>query len=60
MQGATQALAEFVANTKFADIPSDVIDNAKLMLLDWEHVVKQDQYMDKIFAAYGFPKIDRR
>jgi 2-methylcitrate dehydratase PrpD len=34
MQGATQALAEFVANTKFADIPSDVIDNAKLMLLD--------------------------
>lgn len=34
MQGATQALAAFVANTGFADIPSDVIDNAKLMMLD--------------------------
>jgi 2-methylcitrate dehydratase PrpD len=34
MQGATRALAEFVANTKFADIPAEVIANAKLMMLD--------------------------
>ena len=34
MQGATEALAGFVANTKFGDLPADVVDNAKLMMLD--------------------------
>jgi 2-methylcitrate dehydratase PrpD len=34
MQGATETLAAFVANTKLADIPADVVDNAKLMMLD--------------------------
>jgi iron(III) transport system substrate-binding protein len=38
----------------------ELVRGKKTSLLDWEHVVKQDQYMDKIFAAYGFPKIDRR
>jgi len=34
MQGATEALADFVAKTTFADIPAGVIENAKLMMLD--------------------------
>ena len=34
MNGATEALAQFVATTKFEDIPPVAIDNAKLMMLD--------------------------
>jgi 2-methylcitrate dehydratase PrpD len=34
MNGATEALAQFVAGTKFEDIPVVVLQNAKLMILD--------------------------
>jgi 2-methylcitrate dehydratase PrpD len=34
MQGATEALAEFVAGTRLEDIPAVVVQNAKLMMMD--------------------------
>ena len=34
MNGATEALAQFVVSTKLEDIPAVVLQNAKLMLLD--------------------------
>ena len=34
MNGATEALAQFVAGTRLADIPTGVLENAKLMILD--------------------------
>ena len=34
MNGATEALAEFVVGTRLEDIPAVVLQNAKLMMLD--------------------------
>ena len=34
MNGATEALAQFVAGTKLEDIPAVVVQNAKLMMMD--------------------------
>lgn len=34
MQGATEELARFVANTRLEDIPDGVVQNAKLLILD--------------------------
>jgi len=39
MNGATETLAQFVAETKLADIPTAAVQNAKLMMLDTLGVV---------------------
>jgi hypothetical protein len=32
----------------------------KTSVIDWDHIVKQNTYMDKIVAAYGFPRAEKR
>ncbi len=32
----------------------------KTSVIDWDHIVKQNLYMDKIVAAYGFPREEKR
>ena len=32
----------------------------KTSIIDWDHLVKQQDYMEKIVAAYGFPREERR
>jgi len=32
----------------------------KTSIMDWDHIVKQHLYMDKIVAAYGFPREEKR
>ncbi|MBI2986078.1 MAG: extracellular solute-binding protein [Deltaproteobacteria bacterium] len=31
----------------------------KLSVVDWNHYTRYQEYMDKIFAAFGFPKADK-
>ena len=39
MQGATEGLSRFVANTRLEDIPDRVVQNAKLLILDTVGVI---------------------
>jgi spermidine/putrescine-binding protein len=32
----------------------------KTSVIDWDHIVKQNVYMDKIVAAYGFPREQKK
>jgi len=34
----------------------ELVRGKRMSVIDWQHIVKQQEYMDKIFAAYGFPK----
>ncbi|MBI2986744.1 MAG: extracellular solute-binding protein [Deltaproteobacteria bacterium] len=34
----------------------ELVRGKRISVIDWQHIVKQQEYMDKIFAAYGFPK----
>lgn len=39
MQGATEVLSRFVANTRLDDMPDGVVQNAKLLILDTVGVI---------------------
>jgi ABC-type Fe3+ transport system substrate-binding protein len=38
---------------------AQVTDGKQLSVVDWDHFTKFPDYVEKIFAAYGFPKADK-
>lgn len=38
----------------------ELMRGKKTSVIDWDHIVKQNLYMDKIVAAYGFPREQKK
>lgn len=38
----------------------ELVRGKKTSILDWEHITKQHKYMEKIIAAYGFPREEKK
>jgi ABC-type Fe3+ transport system substrate-binding protein len=38
----------------------ELVRGKKTSVIDWEHVMKQQGYMEKLGAAYGFPREEKR
>ncbi|MBI2989473.1 MAG: extracellular solute-binding protein, partial [Deltaproteobacteria bacterium] len=41
-------------------VPEQMTRGKKLSLVDWDHVTNYPEYTEKLFAAYGFPKADKK
>jgi hypothetical protein len=39
---------------------AELVRGKKTSVIDWEHISKQHAYMEKISAAYGLPREEKR
>ncbi len=38
----------------------ELVRGKKTSIIDWDHIVKQKAYMEKLIAAYGFPRQEKK